>query len=383
MIDEFAKEYLHSDLRAGRATMLWKLEGLGEYDVRRPLTPTGTNLLGLIKHLTITEAWYFGEVFACPFPEQLPWRDGEADELSDDAKLGAFFDHKLLLADMWATEDESPSRSSSGTGACARTRTRRSLCSPSTRPVMWRGGHDPRREAVQHHGPRPQRDQSARRDMPTSCVSSSTAQWERTRAVRSYTDLTRRSGRTTARRSSEQLRWPPHHFPAGHDPRVGMRARLHACSLLVGLVLVLVACSGGSGEQTTPSTRNRSVTERASCTTASTFGSRGAENEIRGSSRDASLWGLALGPGPVPPHAGDELKIVWRMTGTGPLRVTLRAPDGTVRPLVFGPDRHGASNFDRPGDEWGTGIRFGSAGCWHVHLSRTDTSGDVWLDVAA
>ena len=107
MIDEFAKEYLHSDLRDGRATMLWKLEGLAEYDVRRPLTPTGTNLLGLVKHLTITEAWYFGEVFGRPFPERLPWRDDDADERADDAKLAAYFDHKLQLADMWATEDES------------------------------------------------------------------------------------------------------------------------------------------------------------------------------------------------------------------------------------------------------------------------------------
>ena len=125
------------------------------------------------------------------------------------------------------------------------------------------------------------------------------------------------------------------------------------------------------------------MTGREACTNSSTFGSRGAENEIQGTSRNASLWGLALGPGHIPPRAGDELKIVWRMTGTGPLRVTLRAPNGTVRPLVFGPERHGASNFDRPGDEWGTGFRFGSAGCWHVHLARTDTSGDVWLDVTA
>jgi hypothetical protein len=87
--------------------MLWKLEGLGEYDVRRPLTPTGTNLLGLIKHLTITEAWYFGDVFGRPFPEPLPWRDDDADERADDAKLAALFDYKLQLADMWATEDES------------------------------------------------------------------------------------------------------------------------------------------------------------------------------------------------------------------------------------------------------------------------------------
>src|SRR6516162_4274825 len=52
--------------------MLSKVEGLSEYDVRRPLTYTGTNLLGLIKHLSITEAWYFGDVFARPFPGQ--WR---------------------------------------------------------------------------------------------------------------------------------------------------------------------------------------------------------------------------------------------------------------------------------------------------------------------
>jgi hypothetical protein len=107
IIDEFAKQYLHSDLRDVRETMLWKLEGLGEYDARRPLTSTGTNLLGLIKHLTITEAWYFGEVFGRPFPERLPWRDDDADARADDAKLTALFDHKLQQADMWATGDES------------------------------------------------------------------------------------------------------------------------------------------------------------------------------------------------------------------------------------------------------------------------------------
>jgi hypothetical protein len=90
VIDAFAKECLHSDLRAMREAMLWKLEGLSEYDVRRPLTATGTNLLGLIKHLSIGEAWYFGEVFGRPFPEHVPWWD-------EDAEVGA---------DKWATEDE-------------------------------------------------------------------------------------------------------------------------------------------------------------------------------------------------------------------------------------------------------------------------------------
>lgn len=107
MIDEFAKEYLHDVLRDKRATMLWKLEGLSEYDVRRPLTATGTNLLGLVKHLTITEAWYFGEVFGRSFPEQLPWGDDGAGDRTDDAKVAALFEHRLQLADMWVAEHES------------------------------------------------------------------------------------------------------------------------------------------------------------------------------------------------------------------------------------------------------------------------------------
>jgi hypothetical protein len=119
----------------------------------------------------------------------------------------------------------------------------------------------------------------------------------------------------------------------------------------------------------------------ARCTTPSRFGAVGAGNEVRGISSDASLWGLALGH--LPPRRGDELKIVWRMTGVGPLRVTFTAPNGYSRPLVFGPERHDDSTYHRPGAEWGTGFRFGAAGCWHIHLARADTSGDVWLDVAA
>jgi hypothetical protein len=90
MIDEFAKEYLHDDLRFIREVMVWKLDGLSEYDIRRPLTSSGTNLLGLLKHLATAEARYFGEVFGRPFPEPLPrWDDAAAEG-----------------ADFWASEDE-------------------------------------------------------------------------------------------------------------------------------------------------------------------------------------------------------------------------------------------------------------------------------------
>jgi hypothetical protein len=88
MIDEFAKNNLHGRLRRDRKALLWKLDGLSEYDARRPLTATGTNLLGLVKHVASVEARYFGEVFDRPSPEPLPrWQDSNG-------------------SDLWATEDE-------------------------------------------------------------------------------------------------------------------------------------------------------------------------------------------------------------------------------------------------------------------------------------
>ncbi|MFF2863047.1 DinB family protein [Streptomyces rubiginosohelvolus] len=92
MIDEFAKDALHRRLRRDREALLWKLDGLSEYDARRPLTATGTNLLGLVKHVATVEARYFGEVFGRPSPEPLSrWQDHDG-------------------SDLWAAEDESRDR---------------------------------------------------------------------------------------------------------------------------------------------------------------------------------------------------------------------------------------------------------------------------------
>ncbi|MEZ5225103.1 MAG: DinB family protein [Acidimicrobiales bacterium] len=72
------KAVLHDYLRTARAVMLWKVDGLTEYDMRRPLVPTGTNLLGLVRHIASIESGYFGSVFGRPFPETLSWmEDGE------------------------------------------------------------------------------------------------------------------------------------------------------------------------------------------------------------------------------------------------------------------------------------------------------------------
>jgi hypothetical protein len=85
-----AKEDLHSYLRGARETLVWKLDGLGEYDIRRPLTPTGTNLLGLVKHSGSTHFRYFGEVFGRTQDESLSWLSGGGEP----------------NADFWAAPDE-------------------------------------------------------------------------------------------------------------------------------------------------------------------------------------------------------------------------------------------------------------------------------------
>ena len=79
-------------LRAQREAVLWKVEGLPERDQRMPLTPTGTNLLGVVKHLAGVEAEYFGICLGRPWPDEMAF-------WADDAGPND---------DMWATEDESP-----------------------------------------------------------------------------------------------------------------------------------------------------------------------------------------------------------------------------------------------------------------------------------
>jgi uncharacterized damage-inducible protein DinB len=84
MADDAAeKAALLRYLTNAREALLWKLEGLPEYDVRRPLTVTGTNLLGLVKHLAGVQAGYLGTCLGRPFPEPMVWDDPDAGDDDD------------------------------------------------------------------------------------------------------------------------------------------------------------------------------------------------------------------------------------------------------------------------------------------------------------
>jgi hypothetical protein len=86
------KAELHEKLKVTRAVMVAKLDGLSEYDARRPITASGTNLLGLVKHLVGIEHVYLGDSFGRTPPDVLPWNED-----------GSVWDG----ADMWAKADES------------------------------------------------------------------------------------------------------------------------------------------------------------------------------------------------------------------------------------------------------------------------------------
>ena len=170
------KETLHDYLRAQRTSLLGKLDGLGEYDVRRPMTATGTNLLGLVKHVASVELGYFGAVFGRPSGRELPW-------VADDAEVNA---------DMWATRrrDARGDRRVHRFSAAHSDATIEALPLDAPGVVPWWGE---RRDVTLHQVLVHMCTETARHaDTPTSCASSSTARWG--------------AGRTT--RTSPSIDWP-------------------------------------------------------------------------------------------------------------------------------------------------------------------------------
>ncbi|POH73827.1 DinB family protein [Arthrobacter glacialis] len=98
------KTCLHVALQRHRAAVVWKLDGVSDTDLRRPMVPSGTNLLGLIKHLAAVEYGWFCETFGRP-TEPLP--DVDADPEADmrataeetTAGILAFYQRACAAAD--------------------------------------------------------------------------------------------------------------------------------------------------------------------------------------------------------------------------------------------------------------------------------------------
>jgi len=79
-----------------RATLLWKIEGLDDEQLRRPMVPSGTSLLGMVKHLAYVERWWFQQVWAgreatYPFTDEDPDADWRVEPSETTADILALY----------------------------------------------------------------------------------------------------------------------------------------------------------------------------------------------------------------------------------------------------------------------------------------------------
>src|SRR5207237_932674 len=121
-----AKDELHRYLQAAREVLIWKLEGLSEYDIRRPVVYSGTNLLGVLKHVALLEAGYLGATFDRPVPHE-GW---------------IVLDHELPMSEC-GRPPTSPARSASGSASGRGMRTTgRGSTLPHAKPRRGHAGAD-------------------------------------------------------------------------------------------------------------------------------------------------------------------------------------------------------------------------------------------------
>ncbi|MBW8172828.1 DinB family protein [Ornithinimicrobium sp. Arc0846-15] len=95
-------------LQAARDALVWKLEGLSEYDKRRPMTATGTNLIGLVKHMAGVEADYFLSCFGQTLDDQPEWMKQEGEVNEDMWAFPSETTNEIveLYRRVWAVVDE-------------------------------------------------------------------------------------------------------------------------------------------------------------------------------------------------------------------------------------------------------------------------------------
>jgi hypothetical protein len=148
---------------------------------------------------------------------------------------------------------------------------------------------------------------------------------------------------------------------------------------------ILVACA--------PPLTSRSSTSPSTATVGSPtpLGAPGCQPVSPSGTFDAEVYGTATG-GTVwawfmtayPPKAGIEDKTLWRLGGAhalGTPSLTLTGPTDQLGHLNWGPVAHGASTWNRPGLEFGTGLLFPAAGCWKVHVTLDQLTGDLFIVV--
>jgi hypothetical protein len=153
-------------------------------------------------------------------------------------------------------------------------------------------------------------------------------------------------------------------------------------AVAVAAAVVLTACTSSNGPGSPPSTATTPPgPTAATCPASAAFGDGG---NVGGSSAAVGMEVRSLffqREGRLRP--GVELKIVWRLTGGGEPVFSASTADGATVGPVWGPEPHTGSTWNVPGDEYGTGWTFPTAGCWTIHVARDGGAyGELALRVA-
>jgi hypothetical protein len=154
--------------------------------------------------------------------------------------------------------------------------------------------------------------------------------------------------------------------------------------VLVAGALSLCSCGGASLTSPTPKPTgvvSPGLVTQATCTQSHFEAYNGGFPEVQGIINSPNqFWALLFASEPLP--TGQDIKIVWRMTGSGPLMLAAYGPAGMRVAPDWGPEVHGGSTWStHPGDEWGAGFTFPRPGCWEVVAKRGSLAGQIGLPV--
>ena len=150
---------------------------------------------------------------------------------------------------------------------------------------------------------------------------------------------------------------------------------------LAMLTLVGLAACGPASEGPGAKPAPTAETKQSACQPSKIQPTASGFSEVRATMNSSGeIWALLFFD--TARTLTDE-KIVWRISGSGQLDFRAENGNGIVIHPVWGPDFHESSNWNRPGEEWGTGFNFPERGCWTITVTHGATVGEIRLSVLA
>jgi len=150
------------------------------------------------------------------------------------------------------------------------------------------------------------------------------------------------------------------------------------------ILFLLVACASTLVPAADTSPKAAPTATQPACQPSKILISKNKFPEIQGTMKsEGELWALLFFDSAA---ANQDLKFVWRITTTGTgqdFHIEAKSENGKTTLPIWGPEFHGGSTWNRPGEEWGTGFNFPEPGCWTITVTSGATIGEIYIDVLA